>query len=310
MAEISPSNESLSHQDHTVVITSLPNISPTEKKAAALHDLGNIINNISASCLDQPELKQFEVSQIIRRFKYYREHIIKNSDKDNHYIDEMVQDIAPIYASLQDKNNKDKDKDKDEDNKDEDNKDEFKQIFSKNIQLLGDQLQELPDFIDPSCYSVKKEDTNLNDFIPQFFNEISQAFPDREQHLRLINSDANIDCSLDPVLTRKTLENFIYNSAKYSPPNSNIFVFYSEDDHHIKISVKDFGIGFSPKELDSLQNLKPGKEARLSPDEASGTGFGLYNAIFYALKQGAYVEVSSAGKDIGLGSTFSLVFPK
>ena len=294
MAEISPSNEFLSHQDHTVTITSLPDISPTEKKAAALHDLGNIINNISYSSFNQPELKE-EIKKLISRFNYHRSHIIEGT----HSVDRMMPDMLKFNESLQQKSLQSNFADN-----------ELKQIFFKNMQLLGDQLQELPDFIDPDRYPVNKQDTNLNDFIPQFFNEISQAFPDRDQHFRLINPDTNTFCSIDPVLTKKTLENFIYNAIKYSPKNSNIFLSYFETNENVKISVRDFGIGFSPKELYSLQNLKPGKTARFSPDEASGTGFGLYNAIFYALKQGAYVEVSSAGKDIGLGSTFSLVFPK
>jgi signal transduction histidine kinase len=187
---------------------------------------------------------------------------------------------------------------------------ELKQIFSKNINLLQEKLEEAPIFINPDHYEVNKQDTNLNDFILHFFNDISEAFPDREQDLRLINPDTNTFCSLDPILTRKTLENFIYNSVKYSPKSSDISVSCSETDKDIKISVKDFGIGFTSQELDSLQNLNPGKQARFSPDKAQGSGFGLYNAISYALNQGAYVEVSSSGKDIGLGSTFSIVFPK
>lgn len=303
LSSFSPENSS----SHTVRITSVKPLTLKDKNDCALHDIANIIQKLNMSPVFDEEFKS-NTQKLNKNYEYYRE--LSGHDqiinKENHkqllslFLEECQKtnkNLENIFSQIKLGDDEDSIK--------------TKKTISKNINLLNEQIKEIPEFMDIDNYKVNKKETSLNEFISEVVKkDIRDGIPDRMHHIRIIRPDNNITCLLDPKLTKKVLENFIYNSVKYSPEGTNIFISSYEDEKEVKISVKDFGIGLSPDELNSFKEFNPGKTIRFAPDKATGSGLGLYNAFSYAIQQGASVEISSGGKNTGLGSTFSLVFKK
>lgn len=304
MTESNPSLENFS--SHTVRITSVKPLTLKAKNDCALHDIGNIIQKLNLSSVFDEEFKS-NTQNLNKNYEYYRElsghNQIINNKEHKQLLSLFLEECQKINKNLENIFSQIKLGDDEDSIK-------TKKIISKNINLLNEQIKEIPDFIDIDNYKVNKEEINLNKFMSDDIKSIRDGIPDRINHIRIIRPENNISCLFDKKLTKKVLENFIYNAVKYSPEGTNIFISSYEDEKEIKISVKDFGIGLSPDELNSFKEFNPGKTIRFAPDKATGSGLGLYNAFSYAIQQGASVEISSNGKNKGTGSTFSLVFKK
>lgn len=304
MTESNPSLENFS--SHTVRITSVKPLTLKTKNDCALHDIGNIIQKLTPHIFNE-EFKS-NTQELRKKYEAYRElsahdEIINNPENHKKLLSLFLEKCGKINKNLENIFSQIKLGDDEDSIK-------TKKIISKNINLLNEQIKEIPDFIDIDNYKVNKEEVNLNKFMSDDIKSIRDGIPDRINHIRIIRPENNISYLFDKKLTKKVLENFIYNAVKYSPEGTNIFISSYEDEKEVKISVKDFGIGLSPDELNSFKEFNPGKTIRFAPDKASGSGLGLYNAFSYAIQQGASVEISSNGKNKGTGSTFSLVFKK
>jgi signal transduction histidine kinase len=260
-----------------VRITKLSEISLEKKKKSPFHDLGDIVSGIHlcSEFYKKDERNILFVNQankLQKDFENNRELIVKNQDEENEpvLIKKMVEDMTEDNNIL---------KELFDNNQLFSSVEGVKELFKKSLSSLDQQIEEMPEFIDINEYQVNKKNVNLNNFIPDILDVIKKDLSERQDHIKFIRSTEAINCHLDSRLTQKTLENFIHNSIKYSPKNSNIFVFFTEKNGEVTISVKDFGIGLKPKELDSLEKLEPGEGTRFSSDKAHGTGFGFYNAI-------------------------------
>lgn len=185
----------------------------------------------------------------------------------------------------------------------------FMKIIQKQIASLSEEIVEIPQFMNLDTYQVKMELVDLSELIPEISDEIRGEIQHRKNHIRVMPVLNPIKCSLDRDLIKKIMENFIFNSIKYTDPSKepNIIISFQQPDGQTIISVTDFGIGISKENLKKFNDFNPGKSTRFAK-EYEGTGFGLYNAASYAIKMGGYVEIKSDGE--GQGSTFSVKFAK
>ena len=269
-----------------------PNLKDSVKK------LNNISENFTNTSAENPE-SCLSIQPFILALKAQNEYLKENFS--DHFV---IKDLENVFSK-------------------DDKKmltENIKNNFNKNVNLLSQEIEEIQDVMDIDKYPINKEIKDLNIFIPELLDKIKEEIFLDSHHIKFIPTIGNsIYQELDTRLTKKVIENFICNSIKYSPLNTNIMVGVNQTEEETKIFVKDFGIGLSSSELNYFSSQDesreqseyiPGKKARFAPKEAVGTGFGIYNAATYAARQGAGLEAFSSGKNKGAGSTFSLVFKR
>jgi signal transduction histidine kinase len=100
--------------------------------------------------------------------------------------------------------------------------------------------------------------------------------------------------------------NLLTNAVKYSPQHTEVSVSAWKDGSHIRIAVKDQGIGMDQKEVKKIfQKFYRTKKAEESGE--AGTGIGLSIVQQIVEQHGGVIEVASQP---GVGSCFTLVLPE
>jgi signal transduction histidine kinase len=149
-----------------------------------------------------------------------------------------------------------------------------------------------------------------------------QAIPIREmvdvcvERVKPLGERKHIAITLEPIseelqLTgdRELMEyacyNLLTNAVKYSPQRTEVRVSGWRDDGHIRIAVKDQGIGMDQKEVKQVfQKFYRTKKAEESGE--AGTGIGLSIVQQIVEQHGGRIEVTSQP---GVGSCFTVVVP-
>jgi two-component system phosphate regulon sensor histidine kinase PhoR len=118
------------------------------------------------------------------------------------------------------------------------------------------------------------------------------------------DSTLNITGSKDELLSAFT--NLVSNAIRYTPKGGEIFIDWHLHDEHPKFTVRDTGIGIEQQHIDRLTE-RFYRVDRGRSRETGGTGLGLSIVKHILIRHQAKLEISS---EIGVGSTFSIVFPK
>src|SRR6266540_3150147 len=109
----------------------------------------------------------------------------------------------------------------------------------------------------------------------------------------------------DPDKVEQILTNLVGNAIKYSPAGGEVVVSVSCADDEVRVSVRDQGIGMSPRDMGQLFE----KFYRVDRDEvrrAGGTGLGLYITKRLVEMHGGHIWAESWP---GEGSEFSFTLP-
>ncbi len=111
----------------------------------------------------------------------------------------------------------------------------------------------------------------------------------------------------DRVRLQQVLENVLLNAVKYTDPGGRIEVSAEETLSDVVIRVRDTGIGIAPEKLAHVWDLFV--QVDESPERTrKGLGIGLALVRDLVKRHGGSVEAHSEG--LGLGSTFTLRFPR
>lgn len=102
------------------------------------------------------------------------------------------------------------------------------------------------------------------------------------------------------------VRNLVSNAIKFTHPGGLIELDIEEKPSHLRLSVKDNGIGMSDKELQNLFDIGRQSKRKGTQNEA-GTGLGLILCKDFALQNHGNLEVFS---EYNKGSTFILQLPK
>jgi PAS domain S-box-containing protein len=109
----------------------------------------------------------------------------------------------------------------------------------------------------------------------------------------------------DPDKLEQILTNLVGNAIKYSPSGGDVVVSVGVDDDEVRVSVRDQGIGMSPRDMGQLFE----KFYRVDRDEvrrAGGTGLGLYITRRLVEMHGGRIWAESW---TGAGSVFTFTLP-
>lgn len=121
---------------------------------------------------------------------------------------------------------------------------------------------------------------------------------------------ANIDPSLDLSGTYNELQsafsNLVSNAIRYTPDGGEIFITWQLQQGEPVFSVRDTGIGIEQHHIDRLTERFYRVDNSRSR-ETGGTGLGLSIVKHILYRHQAKLEIQS---EVGVGSTFSIHFPK
>lgn len=117
--------------------------------------------------------------------------------------------------------------------------------------------------------------------------------------------DAGLELTGDRELMEYACYNLLTNAVKYSPQRTEVTVTAVRDGSHVRIAVKDQGIGMDQKEVKQIfRKFYRTKKAEESGE--AGTGIGLSIVQQIVEQHGGHIDVVS---EPGKGSCFTLVLP-
>ena len=118
--------------------------------------------------------------------------------------------------------------------------------------------------------------------------------------------DGSVTAEMEPPLMEQAVVNLLDNAIKYSPEDSVVEVEAKSAGQHVKLSIRDHGIGIArdhqPRLFERFYRIDKARSRKLG-----GTGLGLAIVKHIVQAHGGTVTVESTP---GEGSVFTLVFPK
>ncbi len=102
---------------------------------------------------------------------------------------------------------------------------------------------------------------------------------------------------------RRVLENLLANALKHNPPGLNLTLQVTVENHRVRCTLQDNGVGMSQQQQKSLFKLYI---RGLHTQHLTGIGLGLYQCRQIIAAHGGYIDVISTP---GIGSTFWFTLP-
>ncbi len=125
-----------------------------------------------------------------------------------------------------------------------------------------------------------------------------------EIDLRVDDSAGSVDA--DAMRLGQVITNLVGNAIKFSPEGAHVEVFASGDESLVTVSVKDYGRGIAPRDLNRLFQRFAQLDSSTTR-KAGGTGLGLVISKGIVEQHGGKIWVESAQDQ---GSTFSFSLPR
>ena len=187
-------------------------------------------------------------------------------------------------------------------------------MIEKKLDKIENQVQHMTGLLDDILTVGKAEankiknnplEINLGSFIEDIIEEV---YTSRKKSHKIefidVENIKNTTILIDEKLGRNIFTNLISNAIKYSPNGKKIIIEISTEKKYILISVTDFGIGISPKELKTIFTpFSRGKNV----DLIQGTGLGLTIAKEALNAMKGKITVKST---INKGASFIVRIPK
>jgi two-component system phosphate regulon sensor histidine kinase PhoR len=126
------------------------------------------------------------------------------------------------------------------------------------------------------------------------------------QHKIYLDADPTLNLNGAQSELQSAFSNLVSNAIRYTPKGGEIYITWGMQDGHPVFSVRDTGIGIEQHHIDRLTERFYRVDSSRSR-ETGGTGLGLSIVKHILNRHQAHLEIHS---DVGVGSTFSIVFPK
>lgn len=178
-----------------------------------------------------------------------------------------------------------------------------RQLAVSEIDRLNDLFQDILDMarIDAAAITAERECVSPADIVEAAVARAGALLASRTMR---IETEAEMGAEVDPRLTANALAQLLENAAKYSPPDRPIEVRGWVSQEGLHLTVRDYGPGLDPGELDHLfERFYRGKGPRA---QSFGTGMGLAISRGLLAAEGGRVW----GENMpGGGAQFSIVVP-
>lgn len=183
--------------------------------------------------------------------------------------------------------------------------DEIAQML-RTSNTLADLVATLLDLsrIELGRLAVNRSEVELDPFFDDMLQVIGILAKEKGVTLDVDRPKKLPTASIDPRLTRMTLENLLNNAVKYTPAGGKVTLTVKLRGGRLTCRVRDTGCGIPQEELPQLfSKLFRASNVR---DAIPGNGFGLYIAKGAVEQQGGTIRCESR---IGRGTTFEVELP-
>ena len=181
---------------------------------------------------------------------------------------------------------------------------EIQEELDRLTRLVND-LQELSIY-ESGAYSLHKRQSNLNEIILSVVNQINT--PDLSKHIQFNTEFDNTipDLMIDPDRIKQVLTNLLSNALNFTAAGGQISLFtIQEDDDHIKVVVRDTGVGIPKSDLSRIFTRFYRVDHSRSR-ESGGSGIGLTIAKQLIEAHGGKIWADSPGLGKGTSIIFTL----
>jgi signal transduction histidine kinase len=185
--------------------------------------------------------------------------------------------------------------------------DKFLTIIYRSTTVTYDLLVNLLDWLNSTNDKISFTPVKLNIF-NLLSEEIINTSPNAEyKHITISNKiPENIYAFADKNMVKTIFRNLLNNAIKYTETNGDIFVFASEKEQFIEVTVKDTGIGITMEIIEKIFKIEGINSAQGTAEE-TGTGLGLLLCKEFVEIEGGKIWVESI---LGQGSEFKFTLPK
>lgn len=158
--------------------------------------------------------------------------------------------------------------------------------------------------LDEKNVQTTSEEVDLYELSSEIINRLEPVADKRNISLNLIGESTVVSG------TEKILDEMIYNlcdnAIKYNVDNGTVDVILSESNHHIKLTVRDTGIGIPQLEQDRIFE-RFYRVDKSHSKSIGGTGLGLSIVKHAAIYHNAEIKVKS---ELGKGTSITVMFDK
>jgi two-component system phosphate regulon sensor histidine kinase PhoR len=128
----------------------------------------------------------------------------------------------------------------------------------------------------------------------------------KAKHKIHLDADAKLNLKGSQEELHSAFSNLVSNAVRYTPKGNEIFITWQLVNKQATFAVRDTGIGIAQQHIDRLTE-RFYRVDRGRSRETGGTGLGLSIVKHILIRHQAKLEITS---EVGVGSTFSVVFPK
>ena len=188
----------------------------------------------------------------------------------------------------------------------EEKRKEIAQMINSESKRLARMIQTFLDVerLSAGEMELKQERFAVSDVIATCF-ERARPLAERKNIRIITEPDPAGELTGDRELMEYAVYNLMTNAVKYSPPDTEMTIGSHIDGEHLRLSVRDQGIGMDAKELKNIfQKFYRTKRAEASGEKGTGIGLSIVEQIVH--HHGGKMEVTS---EVGKGSSFTMVLP-
>ncbi|MDQ1145212.1 two-component system sensor histidine kinase ResE [Bacillus sp. SORGH_AS 510] len=189
----------------------------------------------------------------------------------------------------------------------EEKKEMAKVIYDESLRM-GRLVNELLDLarMEAGHLQLTMEEVELSSFINRIIHKFQGLAKDNEIQLMVEIVEGISTVSFDPDRIEQVLTNLIDNAIRHTPRGGLVKLNVSNDDHAIKIEVKDSGSGIPEEDLPFVfERFYKADKARTRGRAGTGLGLAIAKNIIDAHR--GHISVQSK---IGIGTTFSFLIPR
>ena len=183
----------------------------------------------------------------------------------------------------------------------------YMQIISKNCESL---LKIIGDIIDSSKietghYKINKENNDIVYIVEEAALNMSKYIEEKGLTLIIDPDMEEKVISCDATEIERCVINLLGNAAKFTPEGGEIYVFISEVNQYIEITIEDTGIGISKEDQEFIfKRFSQVDGANVTKVSSSGIGLTLVKYIVEL--HGGYIRLES---EVNNGSRFTIGLP-
>lgn len=151
--------------------------------------------------------------------------------------------------------------------------------------------------------ALNRIDLDLRDAVRRAVESVQLSIERRSHQSSLAMPDEPVTVAADPMRLQQVLSNLLTNAVKYTDPGGTIAVTVTVEGDYARVSVRDNGSGIDKEAQERIFDL-------FTRATTVGGGFGIGLAVVRRLVEAHGGTVSVVSDGIGLGSEFTLTFPR